>query len=420
MATVLLVSLIFGVCYLFTRPIFSTRWALFGFRQLFLSGVELLMVGYVVGPRGLGLIPAALLESLDPVLHLAVGWAGLIFGLQFNRRAVGMYKLRRYALAFGQAIVTAVVAAALGTWTVAALFPDADRTMLIRVALLVAVTAAGTSPSSLHYFSRLFGIQGRVNRLLKFIVAVDGIPPVVMLGLFAGLLHVSAETALGGVSWFLIATGLGVVLGLLLAALVALDFSRDELLLFVFGMVVFAGGMAHYLQISATWMTFVMGLTVANVAWDREAVHKTAAYAEKPVYLTLVVLAGATMVLDDTRVVTLGFALVLWRLLGKWIGNVPWKWLGSEPEARSSALGLTLLSQGGWAIVLAMDFGFLFRGDPLRATMTESVISAVLVAVMINEVLSPVFIRGVFPWVTGESWTELTDPGKARPTGDAP
>ena len=193
MKTVLIVSLIFALAFVFTRPIFSTRWQFFGFRLFFLSGVELLLVGYALGPRGLDVFPEPVLESMEPLLHLGVGWAGLLFGLQFNRRSVGMYRLRRYALAFWQATLTAALCAAVGWLLIHHLVPAADLTTLQRSAVLIAACAAGTAPSSIHYFSRVFQIRGRVNRLLKFIVAVDGIPAVVILGIFTSLFHVSEQ-----------------------------------------------------------------------------------------------------------------------------------------------------------------------------------------------------------------------------------
>lgn len=50
MQSLLLVSFIFAVGYLLSRPVFSTRWSLFGFRHLVLSGLEFLLVGFLLGP----------------------------------------------------------------------------------------------------------------------------------------------------------------------------------------------------------------------------------------------------------------------------------------------------------------------------------------------------------------------------------
>lgn len=270
----------------------------------------------------------------------------------------------------------------------------------MRAAVILGVCAAPTAPSSIHYFSRIFRIRGRVNRLLKFIVGVDGIPPILLLGLAAGLLHVSnlgLGEGLPGWKWLLVGILIGILLGLLLAALVGLDFKREELLLFVLGIVALASGLAQYLHLPAVFLSFFAGITTANTAWHREEIHKIAAHAEKPLYLTFLFMAGTLIVLDNPRVIALAAILVLLRLGGKLLGNLVWRWIPFEPKARTPWLGLALLSQGGLTLVLAVDFYFLYSPDHDRSSMTLLVVSAVVVAVLANELLSPLFIRRLFP-----------------------
>ena len=400
MKTLVVVGLIFAVSYLSTRVVFSTRLSLLGFRYLFFSGTEFLLLGYVIGPRGLALIPATIVESLDPLLHLGLGWAGLMFGLQFNRKTVLLYRRRRWIMGFAQALVTSAVVAAGAWYLLPLIFPGIDEVLRLRATAILGVCAGPTAPTSIHYFSRVFEIRGRVNRLLKFIAGIDGIPPILLLGLAAGLLHVSnlgLGEGLPGWKWLLVGIFIGIVLGLLLTALVGLDFKSEELLLFVLGIVALASGLAQYLHLPAVFLSFFAGITTANTAWHREEIHKLAAHAEKPLYLTFLTLTGTLIVLDDLRVIALAAILVILRLVGKIVGNLPWRWMPFEPRARNPLLGLALLSQGGLTLVLAMDFFFLYSADVGNTDTNLLVVSAVVVAVMTNEILSPVFIRGLFP-----------------------
>ena len=400
MKTLIVVGLIFAVSYLFTRPVFSTRISLLGFRFLFFSGTEFLLVGYLIGPRGFGLVPASMVASLDPLVHLCLGWAGLMFGLQFRYRTVRLYRRRRWGLGFLQALVTSLVVG-LAVWVAAPfILSGLDAEMRLRAAAILGVCAGPTAPSSIHYFSRIFKIRGRVDRLLKFIVGVDGIPSVLLLGLAAGLLHVSnlgLGEGLPGWKWVLVGIFIGVLVGLLLSALVGLQYRPEELLLFVLGVVAMASGLAQFLHLPAVFISFFAGLTAANTAWHSEEIHKLAAHAEKPLYLTFLVLTGMLIVLDDLRVVALAASLVNLRLLGKVLANVVWRWIPFEPNARNPLLGLALVSQGGLTLVLAMDFYFLYSPDILRADPTLLVVSAVVVAVGTNELLSPLFLRLLLP-----------------------
>ena len=396
----IVVGLIFALSYLSTKRLFSTRLALLGFRNLFFSGTEFLLLGYLIGPKGLNLLSPTVVGALEPLLHLALGWAGLMFGLQFNRHTMRLYQRRRWAFGFGQALITMAVVGA-GVWLlIPVLIPGVDSEMRLRAASILGICAGPTAPTSIHYFSRVFQIRGRVNRLLKFIAGVDGIPPVILLGFAGALLHVTDPGHAGGLpgwKWLLVGTLVGVLLGLLLSVLVGLDFKPEELFLFVLGVVALASGIAQFLHLPAVFLSFVAGLTTANTAWHREEIHKFAAHAEKPIYLTFLVLTGAHLVFSDLRVLSIAGAIVLFRLLGKLVGNTAWRWLSIEPSARSPLLGLALLSQGGLTLVIAMDFLFLYSSDPERLGITTVVVSTAVAAVLANEILSPLFIRVLFP-----------------------
>ncbi len=400
MEALIIVGLIFLFSYLSTKRLFSTQLPLLGFRNLFFSGTEFLLVGYLIGPYGLHLLTPTVIDALEPLVHLALGWAGLMFGLQFNRQTMRLYQRRRWALGFGQALITALFVG-LSTWLlIPLLFPTIDSEMKLRAAAILGICAAPTAPTSIHYFSRIFQIRGRVNRLLKFIAGVDGVPPVILLGFAGALLHITDPSHAGGLpgwKWLLVGTLIGILLGLLLTVLVGLNFKPEELLLFVLGIVALASGIAQFLHLPAVYLSFIAGLTTANTAWHREEIHKLAVYAEKPIYLTFLVLTGTHLDLGDLRVVSIAGLVVLLRLLGKLVGNSTWRWLSIEPMARSPLLGLALLSQGGLTLVIAMDFFFLYGADPERAGISTLLVSAVVVAVLANEILSPLFIRILFP-----------------------
>jgi hypothetical protein len=98
----------------------------------------------------------------------------------------------------------------------------------------------------------------------------------------------------------------------------------------------------------------------------------------------------------DSTVVALAAGLVVLRLGGKIVGCVP-LWLVREPGARGALMGAGLLSQGGIAMVIAIDFGLLYRNDLANAMFYQTLVSAVLVAVLLNEALSPIGLRLVLP-----------------------
>lgn len=83
------------------------------FDDLLATGVAFLLLGLVLGP-GLGVVDAAGLWLLQPVLALAVGWIGAVFGARLEWRMVRRISVRTWlvgaTLAFPVLGTTAVVA----------------------------------------------------------------------------------------------------------------------------------------------------------------------------------------------------------------------------------------------------------------------------------------------------------------------
>lgn len=399
MRSLLIVSLVFVLSYLLARPLFSTRAPFLGFRVLFLSGTELLLVGFLLGPQGSALLPETTLRLLQPLLEVAIGWAGLLIGLQFSWRMVKVYAPLRYLLAFLQCALTALLVGA-GCWLLFPyLWPQANGLDRVRIAVVVGAASGVTSPSSIYYFARLLGLRGRVQRLLKFVAGVDSIPSILVLGVLGGLAHLSlAEGATVSAAWIwlLVEVALGIVLGVILSALMTLDQSRDELLLFILGVVILASGAAHFLHLSGVFVCFVVGVTAANLTQHRDEIHKVTSYAEHPIYLTFLILAGAWLVVWSRAALILGVTVVGLRFFGKAIGNLPWWRSSLEPEVRSPWLGLGLLSQGGISVVLALDLLMVYRTAMVPVEVAD-VFSALVLAVLVDEVLSPILLRWVVP-----------------------
>ena len=69
MEALIIVGLIFVFSYLSTKRLFSTRPTLLGFRNLFFSGTEFILVGYMIGPSGLRLLTPTIIDALEPLVH---------------------------------------------------------------------------------------------------------------------------------------------------------------------------------------------------------------------------------------------------------------------------------------------------------------------------------------------------------------
>ena len=53
-----------------------------------MEGLSFLVVGFVLGERGLGLLPDDLLQSMRVVVLFGLAWIGFVFGVQVELRII--------------------------------------------------------------------------------------------------------------------------------------------------------------------------------------------------------------------------------------------------------------------------------------------------------------------------------------------
>ena len=80
-----------------------------GAQLIFATGTEFVFVGLLLGESWLGVIDGAAVRGLEPFVVVALGWIGLVFGLQFERRSLRALPPNFFTLSVVQALVTLVV-----------------------------------------------------------------------------------------------------------------------------------------------------------------------------------------------------------------------------------------------------------------------------------------------------------------------
>ncbi len=265
--------------------------------------------------------------------------------------------------------------------------------------VVLAITAGTTAQSVLALVTE----QTKARRieivsLIRYISSLDGLLGLMIFGLLFCYVRPDSpeETGLSAF-WSLVAInlGLGLTVGFLFNSLVAQRFSSEELLLIVTGMVTLSGGIAAYLHLSPLFVCMMMGIVVVNVSRAKERVIETLVHAERPVYMILLVFAGAIWRVGDPTLFLLAVVYLLVRSVGKLVGGyISVHGLAGIPSPGS--VGLTLISQGGIAIAMMLNFQQAYQLE-----VTNAVITIVLLATMVNELISPYLARRVFDHYEG-------------------
>jgi hypothetical protein len=154
-------------------------------------------------------------------------------------------------------------------------------------------------------------------------------------------------------------------------------------------MVTFSGGIAAFLGLSPLFVCMIMGVVVVNLSRSKERVIQTLTQAEKPIYLILLVWAGAIWRFGSPEFLLLAGAYWGVRLIGKVLGGyVAIRGLAAIPSPWT--VGLTLVSQGGVAIAIVLNFQQAYDLE-----IGNAVTTIVLLSVMANELISPYSARKV-------------------------
>lgn len=356
----------------------------------FLTGTEFLLVGFSLGENLLALLDEQTLSSLAPLLSLVLGWIGFLLGMQVEFRKLRMFPRSYWLATLCQSIATMVLVFLVFHEILRRRFPGSPVHVLT-ASIALSAMAGPTAQSVLALVTegtpvRKAGIVG----LVRYISSMDGLIGITVLGvLFSYVRPVSLQgMGLGG-SWGLLAVnlGIGTTMGFLFNSLLSHRFSREELFLIVMGIVTFGGGVAAYLHLSPLFVCMVMGIVVVNTSHAKERVIETLNLAERPVYLVLLVLAGAMWRIEDPSVFLLAGGYWFVRFIGKWAGGyVAIREVAAMPAPWT--IGLALVSQGGVSIAMVLNLQQAYPSE-----VTNAVISIVLLTVVANELVSPYLTR---------------------------
>ena len=359
-----------------------------GVRNLFLTGIEYLLVGFLLGGAVLDLLDTATLNGLYPFVGMGLSWIGMLFGVQWEFRRLSHIPGRVFGVALVQSLTTIVVVAVPFLLLFRNLYAH-ETELLVIGAVTLAAAASGTASSGLTLFARNTPAPARpLMRLLTNVSNIDDLVGLTAFGLISCLavLHAGATTF----AWIGVSVGLGITVGLLVVALTAYRLKDDEMLLIVMGAITFSGGLALYLSLSPLLVNLIAGVIVANLARGRAraGIRTVLLRGEHSIYIIFLILVGAGWRIESGWILALLPVYVLVRTLGKTLGGFVSVRLFLPGSRVLSGLGLGLLSHGGMAVAIVVNLHQIHRSE-----VTDAVISVVLLGIIVSELIAPASTR---------------------------
>lgn len=362
-------------------------------RYRIVSGAEYLLLGILLGPEVSGLLGARVLEQFSPIITLGVGWTGALLGAQFVVPRLLRVPGVVFRVALAESVVTFLVVSgamiALLSWW---LFLEPLEALV--PALALGAMATVTSDAGIAVASAGRPAGDAMVRQLRVSAGMCAFVAVMVLGLLTALYHpplTGAAPTPTATEWLVINVAIGVVGGILFHLFVGEERQPDRLLIALIGAIILVSGAAAYLRLSAMLSAVVFGSILANTSLRRGEIDASLSRIERPLYFTLLVLAGASWAPRPTTWVLPAIAFMVLRALAH-VGSAR---LAARANGQLAQVGRhwgrALLGQGGFALVLGLSYVQLsdFAAPGI-------VFSAVVISVLMTDLLSARFAGSVF------------------------
>ncbi len=349
-----------------------------------------ILAGVAVGPSVLGWVSHENLAALNIFSEVALGLILFSIGSVFELdrvRAIGPAVLRitMSESAMAAAFVT-VGALALGrSW---------------QVALLLGAIAVETAAASTLMVIRECNAKGPLSESLIGTIGINNV--LCLTGFYVvaaavdfgarlhrgALLQVLYESAFPLVWQLVGSVALGYLVGVLIASWATKVVEHGEMLILLTGCVLLCVGVSTLLELSSLVTSLAVGATMVNLSQNSRRLFQALAKSDPPFYAIFFVIAGADLNLSLLKTMgLLGVIYVVGRAGGKFLGSRMGARRTQLPGQVRRLLGFGLMSQAGLAVGLALTITRRFPD------LAPSVVTVVLSAVAVNEMIGPLSAR---------------------------
>lgn len=344
----------------------------------------LLLIGVLVGPSGLALVPQSVTGYFPLTAQLALSIIGFLLGEQFLGKKLESTGPVVLAVSIAETLGAALLVL-IGLLLVGA--PPA-------LALLLAGIAPASAPAATVDVVRESHASGPLTNTVLEVVAIDDAYGIM---LFSALL-ILAEAFSGGVpSWSILLSGcweivgaalLGIVLGVPMAWLTGRVRAGELTLVETLGFVFACAGLAEAIGVSYLLACVVLGAVVANRARHHTRPFHAIEGISQPFLIIFFVMAGFE--LDLGSLGSFGLIAVTY-VIGRAVGLIAGGSLGARisgaPHVTRRFVGWCLLPQAGVALGLALVAGNRFPD------LAPGLLSLVVATTVFFEVLGPIATR---------------------------
>lgn len=378
-----------GLAVLLAQPKVKALERRLGVTVLISAGLPFLGMGAIFSLDNVGILTNDVLVDLKPVFEFGLGWVGFVVGLHFDVRKLDALPGSLGPVIALESIVPMLTTAGLCGMALLGMGVPWEQNAFARDALVLAACASPSAPISMEVWERRVGRTAA--QMIDEVTSIDEVTGLAVLGVIAILYrpeNIATRWVLPPAAWLLVTLGLGVILGILTYVVLRGARNAAEELALLLGAVALSAGVAGYLALSVPVVCAIAGALLANLPMrDLEGLKKTMLDAERPIYLTFLLVVGASWRPLEWQGWVLAPAFVLARVAGKRLGAIWSKKVGPKELPSARLLALALAPQSPSSIVVIVSVSTLYQGDAperIRWALNAVIIGAVLTEVVVR------------------------------------
>jgi len=363
-----------------------------------------LVIGMLMSPSVLGLFHERLVkEELTLITDMALAIIAFAIG-----GSLGLVSLKR----IGRQIAWINLTEALGSFFVVTgiltlFFPLLHRSGTISTSywnlyfpmvLVIGAICAATAPAAIMAIVHEYASKGPLTTILLGVVALDDALAILFYAFASVVAHALVNHEAITFQHFLFSPSLSILISLLVGGAVGLCLRvlirfvtrREAMLGVIVGAIFLTGGLCNSLEASLLLSNMMLGFVVTNFVVHHEDLFEVVEGIEEPIFGMFFTLAGAHLDLGVMQTAGwLALLITFGRFSGKFLGSRLGAQLSHAPQVVKKYLGLALLPTAGVTVGLVLEAKEIFGPTQL----SEMMVNAVLGSVIINEILTPFFVR---------------------------
>ena len=344
-----------------------------------------LLVGLLLGPHGMRLLPEEHTRILEPFNEMAMALVLFNLGCQFSLDRFRVLLRKLIPISAGEQITGFVLVALLTG------FVTGNATM----GLVLGIMSLATAPATTVLVLKEAQAEGPVTDLCGGLVAFNNLTCIVIfelayvgISIATGNQQGSVIRQVGGIFGELaLATSIGAVSGLLVSFFCGLIAGKRWLVLLI-GVMATVLGICEAFHLPYLLSFLTMGLVVVNTSSVAKKIVRELDQTTTVLCVMFFVLHGSH--LDVSAFLSagvVGLVYIATRMIGKYLGAFAVTKYRGEDEDVHKWLGLTLMAQAGVAIAISAS---IVDREMKYANEIQSII---LGSVVFFEILGPLLIR---------------------------